>query len=65
MDTSSKYDCDDGYDMEFGIRWEGSRKNLTVPRICPNGTGIMNTLLIMWEALVISCVLYRQHFKIM
>ena len=37
--TSDAYDCDEGYDMEFGIRWEGSRKNFTVSRICPNGTG--------------------------
>ena len=26
--------------MEFGIRWEGSTKNNTVTRTCPNGKGV-------------------------
>ena len=49
----ANYDCNQGLDMEFGIQWKGSRKNLNVSRVCPNGTGMLQVvmytlLMIMW-----------------
>ena len=33
------HDCSQEIDVEFGIRWEGTRKNLNATGACPNGTG--------------------------
>ena len=35
-----RYDCSQGIDVQFGIRWESTRKNSNTTGACPNGTGI-------------------------
>ena len=37
--TDNVYDCSQEIDLQFGIRWEGARKNSNATGVCPNGTG--------------------------
>ena len=66
MRNETQYDCSEGFDMEFGISWKGTRKNSTVSQHCPNGTGInsCSQISVILTTLFITERL-RQYFKSM